>query len=436
MTDLNLALFPQAVITGRVVDEDGDPIIGVQVQGMKQSWLRGKLRLMPQGGASTNDLGEFRIGSLQPGKYFIAAQAMNPRSLESETPAIPGTPQLQQVRTFFPDTTNLDTASQITVTAGQTASGTDIHLQRVRTFHVRGKVAGSAGEHLILTLQPKDQFAMTFGGQAPIAADHTFDIFGVAPGVYTLSAFGMGNGMTSIAARQPVEVGAADLNDVTVSIIPPATLHGRVSVEGDGPAVPDFHPQLFLVADEGMMAMSQVKFADDGTFSIENVGPGKYYPQISGAPPNTYLKSVRWGQQEMLGKELDFSDGASGELDIVFRYGAAQVGGTVQIPQDANNAAPPGFHVALIPTVLNADDSGMLFANVQQDGKFSFVSVAPGRYFACALDHLDSNQLQNPDVLKQLASKGTEVEVAEKDNKQIQLTPIPADDLKRIFEAQ
>ena len=185
-----------------------------------------------------------------------------------------------------------------------------------------------------------------------------------------------------------------------------------------------------------MMSSTNVKFAEDGTFSIDNIGPGKYYPQISGAPQGAYLKSVRWGQQEMLGKELDFSNGASGELDIVFRYGVAQVGGTVQLPQEANRTSPPDFSVVLVPAVLNADGSGIDFGRVDQNGAFTFKSVTPGRYLAYALEQVDMNALQNPDVLKQLASKGVEVEVKEKDNKQIQLTPIPADDLKRIFDAQ
>ncbi len=46
------------------------------------------------------------------------------------------------------------------------------------------------------------------------------------------------------------------------------------------------------------------------------------------APDGAYLKSVRFGQQEMLGKEIDLSQGASGELEITFRYGAAEVDGT------------------------------------------------------------------------------------------------------------
>ena len=74
MTDVTLSLYPQAVITGKVVDGDGDPVTSGMVQVIRQNWMRGKLRYMPQGGGSINDLGEYRIANLSPGKYYISVQ--------------------------------------------------------------------------------------------------------------------------------------------------------------------------------------------------------------------------------------------------------------------------------------------------------------------------------------------------------------------------
>jgi hypothetical protein len=439
MTDLNLGLRPQGVITGRVVDEDGDPVIGIQVQGMQQTWFRGKSLLMPVGGASTNDLGEFRLGSLVPGKYLVSAQPPG-SGMGGEAPAVPGTPELHQVRTFFPESLNEETAAQITVAAGQTASGTDIHLQRIRTFHVRGKIAGVSGhadsDNFMLSLAPTEQTGMMFGAvnmQMGVKPGSSFDLSDVPPGAYYLTLSSFKSGSVSTMAHQPVEVSANDINDLVLAPSPMASLRGRLSVEGDGPAKPELHPQMFLNSDQGG---SPAKFADDGTFSIENIGPGKYYPQISGVPDGTYLQSVRLGQQEMLGKELDFTNAVSGELDIIFRYGVAQLTGTIQMPQDANKPSASDFTVVLISAVLSADGSGLIFGVVDQAGTFNMKSLPPGSYLAYALEQVDNNQLQNPDVLKQLASRGVEVELKEKDNKQIQLTPVPADDLKRIFEAQ
>lgn len=79
-----------------------------------------------------------------------------------------------------------------------------------------------------------------------------------------------------------------------------------------------------------MMSSGQGMTGEDGTFDIENLPSGRYYPLIAGRIQGAYLKSVRLGQQDVLGQELDFSQGVSGELEIVFRYGAAEVDGTVQ----------------------------------------------------------------------------------------------------------
>jgi Carboxypeptidase regulatory-like domain len=443
MTDLNLGLLPQAVISGRVLDEDGDPVSGIQVQGMKQTWFRGKSRSMPMGSASTNDIGEYRLGPLFPGKYTVSAQPMGANMGDSEAPAIPGAPELHQVRTFFPESLTEDTAAQVVVAAGQTASGTEIHLQRIRTFHVRGKIAGVTGrpetERLQVNLMPREQSGMMFGmvgGQQVLKSDSSFDISGVAPGAYYFNVSSFKSGPISTVAHQPVDVSGSDINDLVVAMSPMGTLRGRISIEGDGPAKPEFHPQIFLTSEEAMMAAPMAKFAEDGTFSIENIGPGKYYPQISGAPNGAYLRSVRLGQQEILGKDLDFSNAGSGELEIVFRYGVAQLTGTIQMPQDANKPSAPDFMVVLVPGSLNADGSGMRLGQADQTGTFTMKNITPGRYLAYALQLVDTNQLQNPDVLKQLASRGVEVELKEKDNKQIQLTPVPADDLKRILEVQ
>ena len=53
-------ISPQAVITGRVLDMDGDPMPSMQVALLQYSFIRGKRQLAFSGQASTNDLGEYR----------------------------------------------------------------------------------------------------------------------------------------------------------------------------------------------------------------------------------------------------------------------------------------------------------------------------------------------------------------------------------------
>src|SRR5580698_8673777 len=70
--DLLLRMLPTAVITGRVTDEDGDPMSGVRVVALKK--VPGKSKWQEASGTeATNDLGEYRLAGLFPGQYWIAA---------------------------------------------------------------------------------------------------------------------------------------------------------------------------------------------------------------------------------------------------------------------------------------------------------------------------------------------------------------------------
>jgi hypothetical protein len=70
ITDL-LFRLRRKQITGRVTDEDGDPIRGVNVMSFLHSTVHGKPKVSPNESDRTNDLGEYRIVDLAPGRYSI-----------------------------------------------------------------------------------------------------------------------------------------------------------------------------------------------------------------------------------------------------------------------------------------------------------------------------------------------------------------------------
>ena len=69
LTDVDFRLTPQGIVLGRVVDEDGEPVINAQVQLLRLHYAQGKRQLgeahrWPPIG--TNDLGEYRVFGLDP----------------------------------------------------------------------------------------------------------------------------------------------------------------------------------------------------------------------------------------------------------------------------------------------------------------------------------------------------------------------------------
>jgi hypothetical protein len=61
-------------MTGRIVDELGDPMSAVEVAAARSQVVNGQRRMMTTGrSASTNDLGEFRLFGIMPGQYYLQA---------------------------------------------------------------------------------------------------------------------------------------------------------------------------------------------------------------------------------------------------------------------------------------------------------------------------------------------------------------------------
>jgi len=445
LADLNIALFPQSVISGRVVDEDGDPV-QARVQIFALTWKHGKQRVRPRGGSMSNDLGEYRCAELPPGKYYVSAQS-GFRMGTSELPAIPGKADIRQVRTFFPDAPNIDSAAPIQVQVGQSLTGMDIRLRTLPTFHVRGRVAGALAQvslqSLGVSIAPKDSGFYFFFDGSNVTKKGTFDLGGVPSGSYVLNLYSE-TGNFHVVGNAPIEVGGADINDVTVNVIPAGTLRGRIQVEGASAGASEAanlgSVQIELQpADENVYGWGASYAKQDGSFSIEDVNPQRYNLRVFPTLEGTYIKTVQLGQQEMLGKELNFTQGVSGELLITLSYGVAVASGTVQMPQQdassdtSSNKPATAASVVLVPDELRPDGSGFEYGNTTQTGTFTIKNVAPGRYHAYALEEMKRDQMDNPDFLKQLASKRVEVEVKENDKKQITLTLVPAADTQQML---
>src|SRR5579875_486294 len=71
LTGINIALTPQALVTGKVVDQDGDPVSYANVSLLARTWQRGRVRYWTRGGGNTNDAGEYRISAVSAGKYYV-----------------------------------------------------------------------------------------------------------------------------------------------------------------------------------------------------------------------------------------------------------------------------------------------------------------------------------------------------------------------------
>jgi hypothetical protein len=448
ITGITLSLIPQGTISGRLLDEDGDTVGNASVQIAKATWVHGRREYATVGGATVNDLGEFRVANLATGTYYLFAQ---PSVVSYEGVAVPGNHESRQVRTFYPAAINRESANLIDLKAGEELSGMDIHVRRLQTFRVHGRIVGSLAPgtntgNLMVSLTPRESGIVT-GLRSSIDRGSTFNISGVAPGSYSVSL--TSGGGSHLLARQQLDVGSSDATDIVITVAPALTLRGRIHVNatsgvGNGPPSLERIHIALVGAEPGISDALNAAGQTNGTFAIENVLPARYYLHIDGNPDGTYLKSLRIGQQEIMGRDLDLSQGPTADLEIEFRYGAAEVSGSIEADQARAATAPTimanenlsshhSASVFLVPNLLNADGSGLLHANINQNGTFTLKNIAPGHYRLYALENVTSEEFQNPDLLMALDSKKTDVDLKDGDTKQFRLEVIPFDEIGKIL---
>jgi len=432
LKDVVFRLTPHGVVAGRVVDEDGEPVPYVRVQLMTYRYLQGRKQLTYANGASTDDLGDYRIFGVAPGKYFVSATATNQNFPAAQDRSATPQPDEDYVPTYYPGTTDAGNATQIEVTPGGQLRDISLRLSKAHTIRVKGHVTYSVAgrQRVTIYLTPRNPAIGGPMSMRPTQADAKgdFDLRGVAPGSYLLTAV-INDGSKTYQARAPIDAGGSNVEGVNLTIGPGIEVSGRVRIEGADAA--DFgNLRLMLQPREpgGMMfgGFSPAKLDDNRAFKLENVSPGSFNLVVTGLPSGFYLKSVRSDQTDVLANGLN-TEAASAPLDVVLRAGAAQVAGTVQNP---NTSAPsPGATVVLIPQDNARKDQQTYYrqAGADQNGAFTFKDLPPGEYKLYAWEDLEAGAYMDPDFMKPVESKGEALTLRENDQKSVQLTLIPAD---------
>ena len=139
-------MTPHAVIAGRILDQDGDPVQSVSVRAVRYPIHDGKRELATSANALTDDLGEYRIFGIAPGRYYLeATYALVGMRMSGRRSAAKPVEE-SYIPTFFPGTADVGTATTIEVAAGAQLGGVDFILFKGRAVRVRGQLTLPAGQ--------------------------------------------------------------------------------------------------------------------------------------------------------------------------------------------------------------------------------------------------------------------------------------------------
>ena len=422
ISDLRIKLNPESIVTGRVVDEEGEPMRNVNISLQQYRFIQSPRQLVTvEPTATTNDLGEYRLFGVAPGQYALSATLTSTRLTfpvvrSAESPA-----QDTYVTTYFPGTTDASAAAPIRIAPGSQLRGLDLTLVKTPTFHVRGRVVhGMSGRPNVSIVHLVARGSALLGARRASAVDPSgnFDISGVPPGAYTLSAT-FNNSTGARRARMTIEVRRADIDGLNLTAIPDVSVKGRLISDPGGPPVPLLRVQVSLQPRELDFfagGAAHGKPDEQGNFEIDNAVTDRYLLSVSGLPPGAFVKSARTGQSDVLAEGLDLTGGAAPEnLTVVISPNGATLSGVVQ---------SPGAIVVLIPNESSRRHQSTI---ADHTGAFSIAGLPPGEYKLYAWEEVAADAWLDPDFLKSFESKGESVTLREGEQKTLTIKAIAAD---------
>lgn len=313
--NVDFALVRGGVITGRVTDADGRPMIArgvslkiVDDQGRKQEYSHH----IDWNVFHTDDRGVYRFYGLRAGRYLVSAGGINDRGL------MPGGAGEYQ-RTWHPDTTSENQARFIEVTNGGEVTNVDIRLGvATKTYEALGRAVDDetgrpvAGASLMCVKTKGDEGSFRpFGGNIKTDDQGNFRFDGLAAGQYQVSfadyeSFLTGKGSDYYSDGAKFEIQGGDVNGIEIRAKRGSTISGVVVVEDADPSAKSALPQTMIIAhsmptsgDGGNEAVftpgvvpTLSRVGSDGSFLIKGVRPGKVTLNAQGVTAHSF-KIVR-----------------------------------------------------------------------------------------------------------------------------------------------
>ena len=452
----DLRLPRGGVITGRVFDAAGDPVVEAGVNAFRAEYIQpGVRRLSASRGVQTNDLGEYRIYGLTPGKYYVGA-TLRPQSPSPDATGAPArlvASTQGAATTFFPGTATASDARLLTVDAGKETPSVDIGLLTVPLARVSGNVVDSRGRpspDVIVWLNPAraDGALVPTGGAFDVIevdAAGRFTLPGIPPGDYRLDvqsksrmeaiakSGSSGAGVSGSAPVQefasvPVTVNGESVDSLTVQTSAGARMTGRLVVEG-GAFPPDamakvkvsVSPVLQGTGISAVLLNSGAEVQRDGTFEVRGL-VGSRLVRVGGLPEGAALKSVRANGMDVTDEGLEIGQADVGDVEIIVTTAPTKITGTVT----DGDGKPQRDYVV----VVFADDKRRWTAPLNRfvvssrpgaDGVFTLNALPPGNYLAIALTSAEAGEWAEPDHLDRLRAKATAFTLADRESKSLVL---------------
>jgi hypothetical protein len=472
---LQLKIVPAGVITGHVDPDNGDPHPTLQVQLYRKSIQNGSATWNTAAGTGISASGTFRFPDLQPGDYKLGTAAWTPPA--PQRPAPDSVSGLKP--SFYPDAGTLDSAGLIHVGPAETVTARLVP-HAATFYHVTIPIAGAdtAAGASVLLLSDSTGLNINFNSQ-----DHALEGF-LPTGSYTADVITftrnppappaqpgapalvrlVPNRNQNSTAIAHFEVGSGPVHGAPVTPSPTSDIPIYVHREFTNPNPSNSNSQVFsrqgfsgqgsgqnermpavsvflqpLAPNRGSNgSLAPVLPGDpDDSLKLQNVTEGVYHVNVQ-STQGGYVASATCGTTDLLRDPLTVgASGSASPIVVTLRDDSASLSGTIlqnsaaptQLPTDGGPANPIlVMGIPLDRPETNPLVSGVMINPSMQQGSFRMGSVPPGRYLFVAYASqqiFQELEYHNPEVLRDLMTKGTPVTLSAGEKTDIQVPLLP-----------
>ncbi len=434
ITDMVFRLARCAAISGRVLDDDGEPAQGISVEVLERGRYRGKVSVRSAGRADTNDRGDYRVFDLYPGRYYVRVSPSSGGTTSWPDGFTLDSSILKSlggyVPTFYGGSLEVSRATAIDLKAGDDIDGVDVSMIRNRSYTVRGAVlngvtAGPAlGAEVVAVRRDDSESSEERQSGTADRKEGLFELKGLVPGSYSIFAQDS-QAEDRLAGIEEIEVVNADVNSVRIVINRGVDILGRLSLTGK--TTPSKPLTVFLqsMGSEPLVSTGgQAVVKPNGTFVVQDVFDGSYEVGVFSDCNVCYLKSATFNGVDVL--DTGFKVASSpGVLELQYSSNSGTVDGVVA----RDDGLPAvGANVVLVPDAPRRDRTSLYASGTtDQYGRFSMPGVAPGKYKAFAWKKLADSDPEDPEFLRPFEAKGESVSIAENGKQTIQLKLLAGD---------
>ncbi len=332
--NLVLRLGPDAMLSGKVLDEFGDPVRRAQIAVYREEHSQGVGRVVRYRNAMTDDQGRYEVIELDTGTYFVSARvapwyAIHPSS-SGEAGVVSQVDSSLDVAypiTYYGDAGEAEDAAPIPVRAGDRLEA-DIHMNPAPAIHL----IVHAGENETARIPVLQKPAFDGVEQVEVVNSQ------IAPGVFELTGFAAGRYTVRVpdasgGLKEPAEV---NVNGGELEA-PPARSTSLITaaVQVEGAANLPAGLQIGLRNGKARSRFARVDAKGEATFG--DVVPGKYDVVAFAPAQGVFGGPHRIGVWSNFGHSLNVPSGTS--LTVALSL----VGGSVTVEGFAKSAGESGF---------------------------------------------------------------------------------------------